>query len=113
MSANNIVQSIIDYILTLNTGELSELSVNKIAEKFEVNNCYLSRKFKKGTNFLLSDYINLVRIQQAQTLLKTRQDLTVAQISQKIGIKKCQQFRTKFKKILGINPHRYRVLWKK
>ncbi len=113
MNKNDMVPRVIDYILTMNLTELSEITVYKIASKFEVNHCYLSRKFKKGTKFLLSEYINFVRILQAQTLLKTRQDLTITQISQKIGIKKCQQFRTKFKKIYGLNPHHYRILKKK
>ena len=113
MPDNDIVQSVIEYILTLKIGELSELSVNKLAKRFDVNNCYLSRKFKNGTDFLLSDYINFVRIQKAQSLLKNRHDLTVYQISQTIGFKKSQQFRRNFKKILGINPNHYRVLWKK
>ena len=113
MPDNDIVQRVIEYILTLKTGELSELSVNKLAKIFDVNHCYLSRKFKNNTNFLLSEYINFARIQKAQTLLKTRQDLTVNQISQRIGYKKCQLFRRRFKKIFGINPNHYRILWKK
>lgn len=113
MSENDVIKNVIEYILTMNTGELAKLSVNKVAEKFGVNNCYLSRKFKNGTNFLLSEYINFARIQRAQNLLRTRNDMTVSQISQKIGFKKCQLFRIKFKKIYGINPNHYRILYKK
>ena len=113
MNKNDIVPRIIEYILTMNLTELSEITVNKIAEKFDVNICFLSRKFRQHTNFLLSEYISFIRMQQAQKLLKTRQDLTITQISQIIGIRKCQQFRKKFKKIYGLNPHHYRILKKK
>jgi AraC-like DNA-binding protein len=110
---NDMVLRVIEYILNLNITELSELTVNKIASKFDVNTCFLSRKFKKSTNFLLSNYINFIRIQQAQKLLKTRSDLTISQISQIIGIRKSQHFREKFKKIYGINPNQYRILKQK
>jgi two-component system response regulator YesN len=110
LNRKNLVKNVIKYILSLNTEQLSELTVGKISEDFDVNVCFLSRKFKEKTNILLSEYIDFVKMSQAFQLLKNRNDMGIEEIGQLIGIRKKQNFHEKFKKIYRLSPFDIRTL---
>ncbi len=112
MKHDKLTEEIIIYILTRNLQELSELTRYKIAERFDVNESYLSRRFKKDTQVSLFDYIESAQVHQAAELLKERKDLAVADVQKMVGVEKSQHFSKKFKKILGINPSQYRDIFR-
>ena len=56
----------------------------------------------------ISDYINQVRMKHAALLLKET-DLTVKEITEKIGITNSQYFFVLFKKYSGLSPAKYRI----
>ncbi len=113
MKHKNISQLVVEYIITRNMDELSELTRYKIADIFGINKNYLSKRFKGGTKMTLFEFINFEKMKRAENLLITRRDLSVKKISRRIGIEKYKQFREKFKKIYGVKPGRYRILYKR
>ncbi len=100
------------YVITRSLDELSQLTKYKIAETFHINKNYLLEKFRKETNTTVFAFINFEKMKRAEKLLTTRFDLSVEDISRMVGIVKCKQFRRKFKKIYGLNPGKYRKLFK-
>lgn len=112
MKHEKLTEEVIIHILTSDLKELSQLTRYKIAEKFDVNENYLSRRFKKDTTVSLFDYIESAQVHMAAELLKERKDLTVADVQKIVGIEKNQHFAKKFKKILGITPSQYRDIFK-
>lgn len=97
----------------MDSADLKNLTVRQVANKFKVNVCFLSRKFKENNNMLLSDYIDFVKITHAIHLVKHGDDMELEEISKLIGIKKKKTFREKFKKIYGISPYKLRQIIQK
>lgn len=112
MKHDKLTEEVIIFILTRDIDELAELTRYKIADKFEVNETYLSKKFKKDTQMSLFDYIESAQVHTAAELLKERKELTISDVMRMVGVEKKQHFNKKFKKILGINPAQYRDLFK-
>lgn len=112
MKHKNISQLVVEYIISRDLGELTELTRYKIADAFQINKNYLSEKFKKSTQMTVLEFINFEKMKRAEKLLITRRDLSVKKISRKVGIAKCEQFRANFKKIYGLKPGKYRTLYK-
>ncbi|HLP44915.1 MAG TPA: helix-turn-helix transcriptional regulator [Candidatus Kapabacteria bacterium] len=92
---------------------IGDLTVDLIASKLSINVSYLSRKFKKDTGILLSEFINEEKLRLACHLLMTRNELRIVDVSEMIGICKCEQFRKKFKKRYRLSPGKFRELYQK
>jgi YesN/AraC family two-component response regulator len=112
MKHEKLTEEVIIYILTRDLDELSQLTRYKIANKFDVNENYLSKRFKKDTGVSLFDYIESAQMYQAAELLKERHDLSIGDVQRKVGVEKGQHFTKKFKKILGISPSQYRNIFR-
>jgi two-component system response regulator YesN len=112
MKHEKLTEEVIIYILTRDLEELSELTRYKIAQKFDVNENYLSKRFKKDTQVSLFDYIESAQVHHAAELIKERKDLNISDVQEMVGIEKKQHFTKKFKKILGIGPNQYRELFR-
>jgi len=113
MKHEKLTEEVIIYILTRNIEELSQLTRYYIAQKFQVNETYLSKRFKKDANISLFDYIEAAQIHSAAELLKENSGLKATEIHKKVGIEKYQNFAKKFKKIYGISPSQYRDIFNK
>jgi two-component system, response regulator YesN len=108
----NVAEKVAEIVLGCNMKEISDISVDQIALKLGLNSSYLSRKFKEDTNYLLSDFLTEEKLRRAVVLLHTRQDLSIANISEMLGICKCEQFRKKFKKKYYLRPGQFRKIHK-
>jgi len=86
-----------------------DISLGYAAEKFSLNSCYLSTKFKEITGFSFIEYLNLTRIKEAKVLLE-KTDLNITQISQKVGFNTLSHFGRIFKKHNNTAPSKYRKL---
>lgn len=84
-----------------------EISLNILAEKFNLNPQYVSQLFKNeiGVNFLA--YLTNIRMEQAKKLLIST-SLPIADISDKCGYGDYRVFTKAFKKAEGITPSQYR-----
>ena len=101
---NKMITNIIAHI---NNNYADEISLASIAEQFFISPYYFSRTFKKVTNLSFVDYLNNVRIKEAQELLK-KTDLSITIIGEKVGFKSTTHFGRTFKKITGISPFEYK-----
>ncbi|WP_162241887.1 helix-turn-helix domain-containing protein [Paenibacillus sp. Leaf72] len=68
---------------------------------------YLSRKFKQCTGFGFSEYVQLVRIREAQRLLRET-DLKIIEVAACVGIDPVANFHKLFKSTNGCSPLQYR-----
>jgi two-component system response regulator YesN len=84
------------------------LSVNSIADAFELTPQYLSTVFKKAGGQNLADYIAEVRLREAKRLLADTSE-TLAAIALRVGYANDIGFIRFFKKYEGVTPGAYRT----
>ncbi|MBO9610825.1 MAG: response regulator [Paenibacillaceae bacterium] len=84
------------------------ISLAELSDSFFINPSYLSTLFKKETGINFSDYTIQLRIDNAKSLLK-HSDLSIQEISEKVGYTDYRYFCTVFKKLTGDTPLKYRM----
>lgn len=102
---NEIVSLAKDYI---RDHYAQEISLQEIAEHVHHNSNYLIRLFKKVEHTTPMDYLNLVRIQQAQMLLASDK-FTISQVALMAGFNSTSYFSKIFKKATGATPSEYKA----
>ncbi|MFB5067001.1 MAG: helix-turn-helix domain-containing protein [Candidatus Wallacebacter cryptica] len=85
----------------------SAVTLAQLGDKFYISQYYLSRMFKEVTGLTLIEYLNTVRVQEAQKLL-TSSDLSITEISGLVGYENQTYFGRIFKRITGLTPSEYR-----
>lgn len=86
----------------------TEFNMATLAEQLGVSSVTLAIKFKNAMEISPSDYLTILRMEQAKVLLKET-DLKVKEISVKVGYMDVHVFIRKFKKYTGTTPGQYRV----
>lgn len=84
-----------------------DFSVSMAADHFGITTAYMSYLFKKKFHINFSDYIWNIRLSNAKQLLE-ESDLSIEEISLRVGYENPSSFRRKFKESLGISPSQYR-----
>ena len=108
-SGNACIEQAIDYIKENFT---SNINLSDMAKMLYISSEHFSRLFKKETGFNFSEYLNLLRLQKAETMLK-KQNATVAQIASECGFNDSNYFSVKFKNMYGITPKQLQLANKK
>ncbi|MBO5926959.1 MAG: helix-turn-helix transcriptional regulator [Clostridia bacterium] len=85
-----------------------DVSLSKIADKLSISIEHLSRIFKKETGFTFIKYLNMLRFQKAETLLKSDEKLSITEIAYRSGFNDSNYFSDKFKKYYGVSPLRFK-----
>lgn len=101
VEGNKLILSIKTYIKE-NYAD-SSLSLKKISEVFDISESYFSYLFKAETKQNFSEYLELIRMDQAMILLKTT-DINVSEMYLELGYNNANSFRRAFKKIHGVSP---------
>lgn len=83
------------------------LSLKLLGEQFYMNSAYLGQIFKKHYGVSFSDYLNQLRIDEAERLLR-RTDHKVYEIAEQVGYRDSDYFISRFEKIKGETPAQYR-----
>lgn len=83
------------------------LGLTHLSERFRFHSTYVSKYFKEQTGVNVIDYINQYRIEQAKRLLAT-DELTVQEVSERVGFLNSNSFIRVFKKYEGITPGQYK-----
>lgn len=86
---------------------MSEITLPILANHFHISRSHLSRTFKKVTGLTIVEYLNSVRISQAQKLLRNTKK-SISQISSDTGFNNISHFDRTFKKITGYSPSDFR-----
>lgn len=108
MDNNDVSNQVIKHVMTLTDSEFSDLSVCTLAYSFKMDRYKLLRQFKSHTHMTLEDFLLKEKMARAAFLLKTYGDITIKEISERIGFCTCDYFIQRFRKFYGIAPGRYR-----
>lgn len=84
-----------------------EINMSVLSETVNFTPNYLSTIFKKETGCSIRQYLTTIRIQQAKKYLRY-QNLSLLDISQKVGFDDYSYFSKVFKKIEGLGPNEYK-----
>jgi len=84
-----------------------DLKLEDVSEKFAISKYYLCRLFKQDTGYTFTHYVNLLRIREAQRLLRET-DEKVVTISEMAGFENLHHFCRVFKQISRVSPLQYR-----
>ncbi len=104
---DNITNKIYSITAYIHSNFTEDLTLNSIADKFYVSNYYLSHQFKKVTNFTLTEYIQLTRIRNAQTLLVST-TMPITDIAFASGFSSFSQFNRAFNHFVSTSPSKFR-----
>lgn len=100
----------IDAALTyINDMYAKSITLDEISEFMHVDKAHFCRIFKKGTNTSFLQYLNFVRICNAEKML-TETDKSVADIAYETGFNNCAYFIKVFKKFKNCTPAVYRKI---
>lgn len=104
-----IAAQVMDYV---NTNYSGINLVSEIAQQLHISERTLFQNFKKQTSLTVKDYINSVKILNAEKLL-SESDYSVSEISEMVGFNDSNYFSTVFKKYKGVSPKSFRYKAKK
>lgn len=82
----------------------TDITLTDIAKMYGVTPVHFSRTFKKETGFGFSEYLNILRLQKAETMLKSGVKKTITEIAGECGFTDSNYFSVKFKKMYGKSP---------
>lgn len=91
----------------INTHYPEDITLESVSRQFFISPCYFSRTFKSATGISFCEYLNGVRIKEAQRLLQ-KSDENISEIAQRVGFKSSTHFGRVFKATVGISPVVYR-----
>ncbi|MCZ8522650.1 MULTISPECIES: response regulator [Paenibacillus] len=84
-----------------------DVSLQTVADHVRRHPVYVSKIYKLETGENLSDYVNRVRMEKAEYLLKTSPD-KIYEIAERLGYLRPHSFNHAFKKTFGMTPQEYR-----
>lgn len=87
----------------------SDISREGIASLLELHPDYLGRVFKSTFGMSLNDYINFLRIREAERLL-AEDNSDILAIAERVGFQNLSTFYRVFRDLSGISPRKYRKL---
>ena len=98
--STSVVGLAVDYI-TLHFRE--GVTLRQVAADLHVNTSYLGQIFRKETGSAFTDYVNTLRIREAQRLL-SNPTMRVYEIAEQVGYTDYHYFLKIFKKVIGKSP---------
>ncbi|AIQ51571.1 chemotaxis protein CheY [Paenibacillus sp. FSL R7-0331] len=98
------VYEIIEYLQASYTGAVT---LEELSERFYLSVPYLCRLFKQTTGFTIIEYLNTIRVQEAQRRLRESSD-SVTRIAEDTGFDSIAHFGRVFKAIAKRSPLQYR-----
>lgn len=99
-----IIQQVLNYIAENCT---EDLSLDRLAGRFNLSKYYLSHTFSKVYNVSTYRYILLCRIAKAQKLIRSG-NLSLTEIAHQCGFNDYSNFLRSFQHLVGLSPREYR-----
>lgn len=88
----------------------SNVTLPGIAGRYFVSPEHFSRVFKAKTGFNFSEYLNILRLQRAEALLKQMTAAPITDIANACGFNDSNYFSLKFKELYGIPPKKFQSM---
>lgn len=101
-----------DAITYLQNNYTKPISLQDISGRYFVSPEHFSRVFKERVGFNVSEYLNILRLQKAENLLKQLTAAPITEIAQDCGFNDSNYFCVKFKKLYGMPPKKFQSLHK-
>ncbi|UOQ83510.1 response regulator [Gracilibacillus salinarum] len=79
----------------------------EVSDAVHLNPNYFSDYFKEKTGEAFSKYVSRLRMEKAKALLKDTR-IKIKDVAQQCGYHDAQNFRDKFKQVIGVSPNQYR-----
>lgn len=95
---------ILDY---LHENYQHSITLNDISNSFHLHSNYICKLFKKTTGVTMTDYLNYVRINKAERLL--RDGLSIVEVAELTGFSSQSYFNKVFKKYFYCAPSKYKT----
>ena len=93
------------YLLLRNSDScVTDITLSSLAKRFSVSPEHFSRMFKKETGLGFSKYLNSLRLQYAEHLLRSSDMQNITQIAEICGFEDSNYFSKKFKEVYGVSP---------
>ena len=99
--SNNIIEKAVTYI---RENFSSNITLSFLAKMFSVSPEHFSRIFKKETGLGFSKYLNSLRLQYAEQILRSSKNYSITKIAEICGFEDSNYFSKKFKEVYGISP---------
>lgn len=84
-----------------------EITLDQLANRFFISKYYLSRSFREVTGLGIREYVNLLRVQKAQSMLQET-NLSVSEVAESLGFDSLTYFERIFKRHLEVSPVQFR-----
>ena len=88
-----------------------DITLTMVADYLGFSPAYCSKYIKKNTNLNFLDYVNSVRLREAEELLQTT-ETCITEVAYSTGFKSIQCFNRIFKKHRGVTPSQYKKNFK-
>lgn len=98
---NKVIEQAVAYI---RENFAADITLSALAKRFSVSPEHFSRMFKKETGLGFSKYLNSLRLQHAEQLLKTENGQNITQVAGSCGFEDSNYFSKKFKEVYGTSP---------
>ena len=108
--ATHIHKKITEVVAYIGDNYTSEITLPLLAERFHISTSHLARTFKKVTGLTIIEYLNTVRLSQAQKLLR-KGSKSISDISGMVGFGSVTHFERLFKSASGYTPTQFRKLY--
>ncbi len=108
MGNKNVSDQVVQHVMSVTDEEFAALSVGTLAYSFKISRFKLSRQFKHQTAMTLEDFLLKEKMTRAAFLLRSHGDITVKEVSRRIGFCTSDYFIRKFRAFYGIAPGRYK-----
>lgn len=100
-TGNELVDGVVKYI---KQNYMNDIKLSETARMKSVSQEHLSRTFKACTGFGFNEYVTLLRLRQAEEMIKNNPEKTISEIAYECGFNDGNYFSYKFKKTYGIPP---------
>ncbi|MBQ9785734.1 MAG: helix-turn-helix transcriptional regulator [Clostridia bacterium] len=104
-AARSYIESAVKYLQTHFGGDVT---LSQVAALYSVSREHFSRLFKRETGFGFNEYLTLLRLQKAETMLREEPEKNVSQVAYETGFNDSNYFSDRFHREYGLSPLKYR-----
>ena len=98
---NKVIEQAVAYI---SENFASDITLSSLSKMFSVSPEHFSRMFKKETGLGFSKYLNSLRLQYAEQLLRSANGQNITKVAEVCGFEDSNYFSKKFKEVYGASP---------